>query len=218
MISGKGRNLLVGSALGLAVLLPTATLAQDKGASAKPDLGKGQQIVNSFCSTCHGPDGNSPLATNPKVAGQHAAYLYRQLVDLAKPASDKTARVSTVMAGFAGQLSDQDRRDVAAFFASQTPKPGAARDKDTLPIGQRIYRTGIADKGVPACAGCHGPGGAGIPSQYPRLAGQHAEYTESQLRAFRDGTRRNSVPMMQIAARMSDAEIKAIADYIDGLR
>lgn len=218
MISGKGRNLLVGVVLGLAALPMTVALAQDKSASAKPDLAKGQQIVNSVCSTCHGPDGNSPLTMNPKVAGQHAAYLYRQLVDLAKPASDKNARVSSVMASFAGQLSDQDRRDVAAFFASQTPKPGAARDKDTLPIGQRIYRTGIADKGVPACAGCHGPSGAGIPSQYPRLAGQHAEYTESQLKAFRDGTRRNSVPMMQIAARMSDAEIKAIADYIDGLR
>jgi cytochrome c553 len=122
------------------------------------------------------------------------------------------------MAGFAATLSDADRRDVAAFLAVQKPKLGVARNRDTLALGQQIYRTGIVDKAVPACAGCHSPNGAGIPSQYPRLAGQHAEYTEAQLKAFRDGVRRNNAPMMQIAARLSDAEIKAVADYIAGLR
>ncbi len=218
MISSTGRSLTFCAALIAGTLMAPAGMAQEKGAGARPDPAKGRQIATAVCSACHGEDGNSTLTANPKLAGQHEAYLYRQLLDFAKPASDKAVRVSSVMASFAGQLSDDDKRNVAAYFAGQQEKPGVAHNKDTLQLGQRIYRAGIVEKSVPACAGCHGPTGAGIPVQFPRLGGQHAEYTESQLKAFRDGTRRNSVPMMQIAARLSDAEIKAVADYVNGLR
>ena len=216
MNSSTGRGLIASVAL-ICTMFAPAAIAQGK-ATAKVDPAKGQQIASSVCAACHSADGNSTISANPKLAGQNASYLYRQLVDFTKPAEDKSARVSSVMAAFAGQLSDADKRDVAAYFEAQTPKPGFARDKATLPLGQRVYRAGVAERAVPACAGCHSPNGAGIPIQYPRLGGQHAEYIESQLKAFRDGTRRNSVPMMQIASRLSDAEIKAVADYIDGLR
>lgn len=194
----------------------TAALAQDKAPTA--DATKGSQIVNGICVACHGTDGNSAASANPKVAGQHYEYLVKQLVDYSKPATDKTARVNPIMLGFASQLSMQDKRDVAAYFASQTMKPGTARNKDTLDLGQRIFRAGIPAKGVPACAGCHSPNGAGVPAQYPRLGGQWAEYTAVQLKAFSEGTRRNNVAMMQIASRLSEAEMKAVADYIAGLR
>lgn len=218
MNSSIGRRLTVGIALLAGLFAAAVAGAQDKGAAAKADPGKGQQIAGAVCSACHAADGNSTISANPKLAGQHAQYLYRQLVDFAKPADDKSARVNSVMAGFAGQLSDADKRNVAAYYAAQRAKPGSARNKETLPLGQRIYRAGIAEKAVPACAGCHSPNGAGVPVQYPRLGGQHSEYSEVQLKAFRDGTRRNNAPMMQIAARLSDAEIKAVADYVGGLR
>ena len=218
MNSSTGRGLLAGVALMSSLLSAPNASAQDKAAAAQADLAKGRQVVEAVCSACHAVDGDSTISANPRLAGQHAAYLYRQLVDFAKPAEDKSARVSSVMAGFASQLSDADRRNVSAYFAAQTPKAATARNKETLSLGQRIYRAGIAEKSVPACAGCHSPNGAGIPIQYPRLGGQHADYTEAQLKAFRDGTRRNNAPMMQIAARLSDSEIKAVADYIGGLR
>lgn len=215
MISKKDRRFL--ATLGL-VLTAAAAHGQDK-AAAKADLAKGQQVYAQVCAACHGADGNSTIGANPKLAGQHADYLIKQLVEYTvKPGAQKAVRENNVMAGFAAALSDADRRNVAAFLAAQKPQPGVARNRDTLAQGQRIYRAGIADKAVPACSGCHSPNGAGIPSQYPRLAGQHAEYTEGQLKAFRDGVRRNNATMSQIAARLSDAEIKALADYIAGLR
>lgn len=216
MISTTGRRFVVMTVFALAAA--QAAHGQDK-AVPKPDPAKGQQIVGQVCAACHGSDGNSTIGANPKLAGQHADYLIKQLADYTvKPGAQKPARENSVMAGFAATLSETDRRNVAAFLAAQKPKPGAARNRDTLAMGQQIYRVGIAEKAVPACSGCHSPNGAGIPSQYPRLAGQHAEYTEAQLRAFRDGVRRNNAPMMQIAARLSDAEIKAVADYVAGLR
>ena len=123
------------------------------------------------------------------------------------------------MAGFAAALSDQDMINVAAWFASQTPKPGYAHDAKTVPFGQSIWRGGIADKGVPACAACHGPTGQGIPIQYPRLSGQWAEYLVTQLAAFTQGpgARNNNDAMHAIASRLSDKEIKAVSDYIAGL-
>jgi cytochrome c553 len=135
-----------------------------------------------------------------------------------QPGQKKAARENAIMAGFAAQLSPEDRKNVAYFYASQTIKPGVATDKATLEIGQRIWRAGVPEKGLPACSGCHSPDGSGIPSQYPRLGGQYAEYSAAQLKAFRDGTRANNVPMQQIAAKMSDAEIRAVTDYIQGLR
>jgi cytochrome c553 len=214
MLSSMGRLMAVA---GLCGLLALSAQAQEKKAN-KADPARGQQIVNQVCVACHAADGNSTIAANPKLAGQHADYLYKQLVEYsAKPGGKTAIRENPVMAGFASALSDEDKRNVAAYFATQKAKPGAARVMQTLDLGQRLYRVGVFDKGVPACAGCHGPAGGGIPSQYPRLSGQHAEYTETQLKAFRDGGRRNNEPMQQIAARLSDAEIKAVADYVAGL-
>lgn len=185
----------------------------------KIDVAKGQQIASQVCAACHGADGNSPTAANPKLAGQHADYLHKQLVNFVpKQGAKEPERVNAIMAGFASQLSDDDRRNVAAFYASQPKKPAAARSKELVELGQKIYRGGLPAKQVPSCAGCHGPAGAGMPAQYPRLSGQWAEYTESQLVQFRGGQRKNSAQMTAIAARLSDAEIKAVSDYVAGLR
>jgi len=208
---------ILGSAM-LGLVLPFAALAQDKPEAVKPDLKRGQEIASSICAACHGADGNSTLTANPKLSGQDAVYLLKQLNDYAKPANDKTARVNSIMTGILGGISVADRLHVTSYYATQAPKPGAARNPETLELGQRIYRAGVPERGVPACSGCHSPTGTGIPSKYPRLGGQHAEYTEAQLKAFHDGTRRNNVPMMQIASRLTAAEMRAVADYVAGLR
>ena len=122
------------------------------------------------------------------------------------------------MSGMVAALSDDDMRNISAWLASKQAKPGFAKDKDSVALGERIYRGGIPDRQVAACAGCHSPNGAGIPAQYPRLSGQHADYTAAQLTAFRDGVRKNSAQMTGVAAKMNDREIKAVADYIAGLR
>ncbi len=215
MIFKVAFRLLPGLVVASAVAWGTAVAAEGRPAA---DPGKGEKVAAGVCSACHGNDGNSAASANPKLAGQHYEYLVKQLVDYAKPADAKNARVNSVMAGFTGQLSIEDKRNVSAWFASQAIKPGTASKRETLELGQRIYRAGLPGKDVPACAGCHSPNGAGIPAQYPRLGGQWAEYTEVQLKAFRDGTRRNNLPMGQIAARMTDAEMQAVADYIAGLR
>lgn len=192
--------------------------AQSK-AAVSADPAKGQQIASQVCAACHGADGNSTISANPRLAQQHVHYLNKQLLDYTvRPGEKKPARENAIMNGLAASLSDQDKRDVSAWFASQTAKPGTARSKETLELGQRIWRAGMAEKALPACSGCHNPAGLGIPNQYPRLAGQHAEYTEATLKAFRDGTRRNNLPMQQIAARLTDAEMRAVADYLQGLR
>ena len=127
-------------------------------------------------------------------------------------------RVNAIMAGFSAMLSDADMQNIAYWVSAKPAKPGFAKEKELVLLGERIYRGGIADRQVPACAGCHGPSGAGIPAQYPRLSGQHAEYAVAQLTGFRDGVRKNSLQMTQIAAKMNDREVKAVADYIAGLR
>lgn len=209
----QGSGAFSGSGLGLA-------LAQDKAARApRPDRAAGQQVAAGVCAGCHAADGNSPSPANPKLAAQHAAYLAKQLHNFKPQADGKPPeRNNAIMQGFAAALSDQQIRDVSAYFATQKLKPAAAKNKDLVELGQKIYRGGITDKGVPACAGCHSPNGAGIPDQYPRLQGQYADYTESQLVAFRSGVRANSAQMMTISARLSDKEIKAVSDYIAGLR
>ncbi|WP_424192781.1 c-type cytochrome [Ampullimonas aquatilis] len=194
-------------------------LANEAAKTAKPDTAKGQAIVTQVCASCHGADGNSTSPTYPRLAGQHPEYLVKQLSNFKTKAGAKEAeRANAVMAGFASTLSDDDMKNVAAYLSSQEAKPGAAKNKETVSLGQKIYRGGIAEKNVPACAGCHSPNGAGIPAQYPRLSGQHADYTESQLVGFRAGTRKNSPQMLGISARLSDKEIKAVADYIAGMR
>lgn len=203
------------SIVALAFAAPIAVHAQ----AVKPDPQKGGQLAEQICAACHGADGNSGTPANPKLAQQHPDYLVKQLKDFKVAEGAKTAeRPSAIMAGFAATLSEADMRNVAAFYASKPLKPSAAKNKDTVELGQRIYRAGIAETGVAACAGCHSPNGAGIPAQYPRLQGQYAEYTEAQLVAFRQGVRLNSNEMTDIASRMSDREIKAVSDYIAGLR
>lgn len=182
-------------------------------APAKPDLAKGEASYTAVCAACHGADGNSGIPANPKLAQQHPEYLVKQLQEL-----KSGKRANAVMQGFASTLSDADMRNIAYWLASKKAKPGFAKDKELVALGERIYRGGILDRQVPACAGCHSPGGAGIPSQYPRLGGQHADYVALQLVGFRDGARKNNTQMSQVAARMNDREIKAVADYIAGLR
>lgn len=187
----------------------------------KVDLAKGQKIASEVCAACHGADGNSIGPANPKLAGQIPEYLAKQLANFRPGKDNKPAeRPNNIMAGFAATLSPDDMRNIAAFYAGQKLIPEKAHDKNTIELGQRIFRAGIAEKSVPACAGCHGPTGAGIPAQYPLLGGQYAEYIEAQLRAFRSGERANDPNRMMrmTAARLSDAEIKAVANYIAGLR
>lgn len=181
--------------------------------TAKADIANGEVVFNAkSCAACHSADGNSSIPANPKLAQQHPEYLVKQLQEF-----KSGKRKSPVMAGMAAMLSDQEMRDVAWFLGSKPIKPGFAKDKDLVALGEKIYRGGIGDRAVPACAGCHSPNGAGIPIQYPRLGGQHAEYIAAQLTAFRDGTRLNSVPMNGVAARLNDREIRAVSDYIAGL-
>jgi hypothetical protein len=187
---------------------------------AKPDVNRGQAIATQVFASCHGADGNSTGGAYPKLAGQHPEYLVKQLMDFKiQPGAKQPARNNAIMAGMAAALSSQDMVNVAAYFAAQTPKPGYAHDKNTVPLGEKIYRAGIVERAVPACASCHGPTGQGIPVQYPRLSGQWAEYTVTQLNAFTQGpgARNNSDPMHTIASRLSDSDIKAVADYIAGL-
>ena len=202
-------------ALALAVLAACASSAMAQSKAAKPEIDKGQAIVNNVCAACHGPDGNSTTTANPKLAGQFPEYLEKQLVNF----KANTARKNPVMMGMSANLSPEDIRNVAAYFATQKPKDGAAKNADTTVLGRKIFRGGDVARGLAACASCHGAAGAGIPSQYPRLAGQYAEYTEAQLRAFRAGERANDAnrTMRIVAGKMSDAEIKAVADYIAGL-
>lgn len=192
--------------------------ASEQKAAAKPDAAKGSTIATQVCAGCHGADGNSVAPANPKLAAQHPEYIVKQLNNFkVQPGAQKAERENAIMAGFAGTLSPEDMANLGAYYGQQKPKGGAAKLKDSLELGQKIYRGGIAEKNVPACAGCHSPNGAGIPAQYPRLSGQHADYTEAQLTAFRGGVRKNSAQMMTISARLSDAEIKAVSDYIAGL-
>lgn len=181
--------------------------------SVKPDLAKGAAVYSQLCIACHAADGNSSTPANPKLAQQHPEYLIKQLREY-----KSGKRQNAVMSGFAASLSDDDMRNIAFWLASQKGTPGFAQDKELVRLGERIYRGGIADRKIASCAACHGPGGAGIPAQYPRLAGQHAEYTADQMRQFRDGVRKNSAQMSQIAAHMTEREIQAVSDYIAGLR
>jgi len=195
--------------------------ANEEKAPTAADPAKGSTLYSNgdasrgvlACVACHGAAGNSTITQNPKLAGQHAAYLQKQLHEFKGP-----TRNNAVMTGIAKALGEDDVRNIAAYLEQQKPAPGAARNKNTVDLGKKIYRAGIAEKNVPACAACHGPNGAGIPAQYARIAGQHQDYTVSQLTNFRTGSRTNSAQMTAIGKRMSDEEMQAVADYIAGLR
>jgi cytochrome c553 len=172
------------------------------------------------CSACHGADGNSPSPANPNLAGQQADYIALQLAHF-----KSGVRSNPVMAAIAGQVASEDMRSLGAFFAQQKPKGSAANGADLATAGQKLFRGGDGTSGVPACAACHSPDGAGIPSRYPRLGGQYADYTLAQLRAFKAGQRGmdkegkdvNGRIMAQIAGRMNDQAIAAVAQYAAGL-
>ena len=182
-------------------------------APVKPDLARGEAVFAATCAACHNADGNASIAVNPKLAQQHPAYLLKQLQEF-----KSGKRNNAVMKGMVANLSESDMRNVAYWLASKPAKLGFAKDKDQAALGERIYRGGIADRQIAACAGCHSPNGAGIPAQYPRLAGQNADYVTQTLHDFRDGKRNNSIQMTGVTAKMNDKEIKAVADYIAGLR
>ncbi|MBD8567153.1 c-type cytochrome [Oxalobacteraceae sp. CFBP 8763] len=202
--------------------LPAATAAAPAAAPAvKADPARGGALYDAgdparglpACVSCHGAAGNSSIVANPKLSGQFASYTHKQLVDFTTP-----NRQQPIMTTYAKMLTDAEKKDIAAWLAAQVHKPGAAKNKDTVELGRKIYRGGIAERGVAACASCHGANASGIPAQYPRLAGQHQDYTTAQLEAFKSGTRANSPQMTTLSQRMSTAEMRAVADYIAGLR
>lgn len=204
---------LLAALLACAAPLTFANTEAAPAKAAKPDLVAGEAKYAAVCAACHGADGNSGTPVNPKLAQQHPEYLVKQLQEF-----KAGVRKNAVMQGMAAGLSDEDMKNIAFWLASKKAKPGFAKDKDLVALGERIYRGGIAERQVAACAGCHNPTGAGNPAQYPRLAGQHSDYVASSLVAYRDGGRQNSVQMTQVAARLNDREIRALADYIAGLR
>ena len=219
-------NLLLAALIGTAVGVSFAAEAAEEAAvpakparPAKPDPAKGDTLFNTApansqsCASCHNADGNSAIPANPKLAQQHPEYIVKQLQDI-----KSGKRKSAIMKPYASALSDEDMRNIAWFVGSKPIKTGFSKEKDMVALGEKIYRGGIADRQIAACAGCHSPNGAGIPAQYPRLGGQHADYTATQLVAFRDGVRTNSAQMTGVAAKLNDREIKAVSDYIAGLR
>lgn len=198
------------------LLCAAAALVFSVGAqaqTAKPDLVKGAASYGQVCIACHAADGNSATPENPKLAQQHPEYLVKQLQEF-----KSGKRENAIMAGFAAGLSEQDMVNISFWLASQKGAPGFATDKNTVALGERIYRGGVPDRQIAACAGCHSPNGAGLPIQYPRLSGQHAQYTATQLNQFRSGVRANNAAMSGVAAKLNDREIQAVSDYIAGLR
>lgn len=194
-----------------AVAAPVATAFA--AGPAKPDLVKGKESFAAVCAACHGEDGNSTIAANPSLAQQFPPYLLKQLQEF-----KSGKRESAIMKPFADGLSDEDMVNISAWLGTQKATTNFATQKDLVTMGERIWRGGIAERQIAACAACHSPDGSGIPAQYPRLGGQHAEYTVGQLVAFRDGVRTNSQQMRDVAAKLNDREIRAVADYIAGLR
>ena len=196
----------------IAIILMSVGLASV--AQAAGNAADGEKIVTGVCAASHGIDGNSVITTNPKLAQQHPEQIAKQLANF-----KSGERKNAVMSGMAASLSPEDMANVAAYFGSQKAKVGSAKTNAAGSLGEKIYRGGIASVGVPACASCHGATGAGIPVQFPRLSGQHADYVVTQLKAFYSGERANdnAKVMRMIAAKMSDADMAAVADYIQGL-
>ncbi len=181
-------------------------------------LAHGKQLAQT-CAACHGMDGNATSPQFPKLAAQRSDYIAQELARFKSAGpGKKPERVNAIMNGMAANLSPADMRDLADYYSQQTIKPAIATNAKWVKIGEGIWRGGIADRRVPACAACHGPGGLGLPGQYPRLAGQWPEYVEAQLHAFRTGARGDNTPMHDIASRMSDRQIRDVSDFVAGLR
>jgi cytochrome c553 len=211
----KLRYPLLSSVLaGLLAAAPAWANPAAEAAHFSADSAKAQGIAGGVCAGCHGMDGNSAVPSNPTLAGQHPEYIAKQLTEF-----KSGIRKSAVMSGMAASLSPDDMKNLGAYYGSQTPKPGKAKEPGLVAFGQKLYRGGNQASGVPACSSCHSPNGAGIPTQFPRLAGQHADYTLAQLKAFRTGDRDNDAAKMMrvIASKMTEQEIQAVSDYIAGL-
>ncbi|SEL55470.1 c-type cytochrome [Nitrosovibrio tenuis] len=214
---------LVSSMIALAILALSnhifAETAPGTG-KTKGDPAKGQQIATQVCAGCHNPDGNSVIPTNPSLAGQHAEYITKQLENFKSQEGKPPERASPIMGAMVAPLSAEDMKNLGAYYAQQVPKPVGAKDKPLAEQGEKIYRGGNLETGVPACAGCHSPNGVGIPPSYPRIAGQHGEYVLAQLRAFRteERTKDPNNVMHMIASRMSEREMRTVSEFIAGLR
>lgn len=227
-------RIVVASGIVLGSSVVSAAFAADGAGLPKPDAAAGEQLyVNGdpsrgilACVTCHGEAGNSTLPANPNLAGQAHEYLYSQLTAFASQDGKPPTRAGadgnpSIMTSFASAMTPQDMQNIAYYLSLQPldyAKAGTATNENTMDRGQHIWRGGLPERGVPACAGCHSPNGAGVPGQYPRLAGQFPSYISDQLKLFRSGYRANNSVMMTIADRMSDADIAAVADYAAGLR
>lgn len=193
----------------------TMSKSEPAVANAAPAATKqtAEQIVQGVCAACHAANGNSVITLNPKLAGQHPEYLLKQLTNF-----KSGTRANAVMGGMVANLTPEDMQNLATYFSTQKLTLAKAKTNGVGSLGEKIYRGGIAKTNVPACAACHGANGAGLPKQFPRLAGQHADYTYQQLKTFRTGERANAPMMMAIATKMTDAEMLAVADYMQGLR
>lgn len=193
----------------------TVSKSEPAVANAAPAATKqtAEQIVQGVCAACHAANGNSVITLNPKLAGQHPEYLLKQLTNF-----KSGTRANAVMGGMVANLTPEDMQNLATYFSTQKLTLAKAKTNGVGSLGEKIYRGGIAKTNVPACAACHGANGAGLPKQFPRLAGQHADYTYQQLKTFRTGERANAPMMMAIATKMTDAEMLAVADYMQGLR
>ncbi|MBI2312019.1 MAG: cytochrome c4 [Betaproteobacteria bacterium] len=188
-----------------------ASDAPAQGASGNPE--RARSIASAVCSGCHGPDGNSVQAVHPKLAGLQAQYIAKQLKDY-----QAGKRLNEVMGPVAGSLSPENVEDLAAYYNQQKPAPGTVRDKALLDLGRKVYEDGNAESGVPSCSGCHYPDGSGT-ARFPRLAGQHPEYTLNQLKQFGASKRENDrgLVMQSVALRMTEQEMKAVAEYVASL-
>lgn len=200
--------------------LLSLALAGVVSAAPTADLNKGKEIATTICAACHAIDGNSGIAMYPKLSAQHATYIYKQTKDIKE--GKRTTGSAAVMAPMVASLSEQDILNVAAYYNKQQAKPGESNPKESPELGAKIYRGGIADKKIPACMSCHGPSGAGILGggssivAFPRLGGQHKAYVVDQMKFYKSGQRVNNI-MADIASRMSDEEVNAVANFIQGL-
>ncbi|MBB1072869.1 cytochrome c4 [Rhodoferax sp. 4810] len=200
-------------AVSLTVSSVACMAAETAAAPAAPDLAKGAASFAAVCAACHSTDGNSLVPDYPKLSQQHPEYLVKQLQEF-----KSGKRANAIMLGFSSTLSEEDMRNIAYWVTTQKAAPGAAADKDLIAAGKRIYVGGVLERNIPACSSCHGPNAAGMPSQYPRLGGQHAAYAATQLTTFRSGERNNNAQMTGVAAKLNDREIKAVAEYIASLK
>ena len=196
------------------------TLLASCSAFAQGDIEAGK-AKSAMCGACHGADGNSLIVQNPKLAGQHATYLEKQIKEfkLGATSGGKQGRVDAVMGGMVMALTEQDIVDIAAYFASNTISDNSSTE-ESMKLGEKLYRAGDIKRGLPACSACHGVRGNGTEwSGFPKISGQHADYVKVQLEKFRNGTRTNDMNMMMqdVAAKLTDSEISALSHYVGGL-